>query len=170
MRGASVSSARRPAKDSSPFYTDAMRSEDQTMKSAVSPGIGLILWISVVICALSGLALMFERSFLLWNLGLVTLLVGSALPLWMLLATGYRLEKHQIVARSGPFRWRVRYADIRHIEHSNTPLAGPALSMNRLVITYGDFGLLLVISPKSPVEFKDALQARVDAARQQTSD
>ncbi len=140
-----------------------MNSNDQTMKSAVSPGIGLILWITIVICALSGGALMFERNFMLWNVGLVTVLVGSALPLWMLFATFYRLESDRLVARSGPFRWRVNYSDIRSVKRCKTLLAGPALSFDRLLITYGDYNVFLVISPISPDAFQKALESRMGA-------
>lgn len=146
-----------------------MTFEDQSMKSAVSPGIAVILWITVVVCALAGIALMFERSFLLWNLGLVTLLTGSVLPLWMLLATGYRLEKSRLVARSGPFRWRVDYADIRSVERSKSAMSGPALSMDRLLITYGQYHLL-VISPRSPEVFREALESRIKAVQQKAAD
>ena len=133
-------------------------------RSPVSPAIAVVLWIAIVTCAIAGLALMFEGSFLLWNVGLLTLLSGSVLPLWMLLRTHYRLEEDRLVAVSGPFRWRVDYRDIQSIRREPTMIAGPALSMDRLLITYGGYRFL-VISPRSPEVFQKALEALTEKAQ-----
>lgn len=64
-------------------------------------------------------------------------------------------------AVNGPFRWRVAYRDIRSVTRRREFMAGPALSMDRLVIDDGPMRWL-IISPRDPEAFQQALQQRLD--------
>lgn len=91
---------------------------------------------------------------------LITLLaLGAGLPLWLLAATGYRVEQDALAIRSGPFRWRIPLQDIRAVEPARSWLSSPALSLDRLRIRHGRAGQVLV-SPKDRQAFVQALRRR----------
>src|SRR5690606_5501378 len=84
------------------------------------------------------------------------------LPLWLLRSTGYTLERTQLHIRSGPFSWVVPIAEIRDITATRNPLSSPALSRDRLLITYGRHGRIMI----SPAD-KDAVLRELEALRTQ---
>lgn len=86
----------------------------------------------------------------------LTLLLGAALPVWLLLDTRYELSAETLRVRSGPFRWTIAIADIRDVTPSNSPLSSPALSLDRLRISYGQ-GASLLISPADRQRFLEEL-------------
>lgn len=65
------------------------------------------------------------------------LLVGGVLPLWILGGTKYTISAPMLIVQSGPFRWQIPIAEITRIEPTRNPLSSPALSLDRLRITYG---------------------------------
>jgi hypothetical protein len=81
--------------------------------------------------------------------------------------TRYELGPRALVVRSGLFRYRVSYEDIRSISPTRSPLAAPAWSLDRLRIEKAN-GYLL-ISPKDKATFVEALRARAPQVTQ-TSD
>ena len=85
------------------------------------------------------------------------LAIGAGLPLWVLAATGYRVDRDALAIRSGPFRWRIALADIRAVEPARSWLSSPALSLDRLRIRHGRAGQVLV-SPKDKPAFVQALR------------
>lgn len=96
-------------------------------------------------------------------IALVTLLLGAAVPIWLLTSTRYILEPTQLIVRSGPFTWHIELADISDIAPSRSALSSPALSLDRLRITHAR-GQTLLISPRNPVGFI----AEVEANRERT--
>ena len=135
--------------------------ENRSMKSAVDVWIAAVLLGSALVCLWAAFYSILVGGLVGWIIGVPTLLIGTVMPLWMLLGTVYRLEAEQIVARSGPFRWRVAYRDIRSITRRRELMAGPALSMDRLVIDYGPMRWL-IISPRDPEAFQHALEQRLN--------
>ncbi|XQR90047.1 PH domain-containing protein [Stutzerimonas urumqiensis] len=89
--------------------------------------------------------------------------LGVALPIWLVTSTRYILEPTQLIVRSGPFTWHIELADISDIAPSRSALSSPALSLDRLRITYAR-GQTLLISPRNPVGFI----AEVEANRERT--
>ena len=87
----------------------------------------------------------------------VTLLFAGGLCLWILTTTYYRVYDDLLLIRSGPFRWRLRISSIRQVRRSVNPMASPALSIDRLELSYGKNRFIL-ISPLEPRLFVDALQ------------
>lgn len=65
----------------------------------------------------------------------------------------------ELLVRSGPFRWRIAIDGIESIRPSRSPLSSPALSLDRLEITYGG-GRRLLISPEDREGFLEAIVAR----------
>ena len=109
-------------------------------------------------------------AFALWSAGLrgsaaavTTTLVACALApallLWLAWATHYELVEHDLLVRSGPFRWRVPLAQIRSVVPSRSVVSAPALSLDRLRIDYGRASSIL-ISPRDKLRFLSELQRR----------
>lgn len=94
-------------------------------------------------------------------LGVVGLLV------WVVLGTNYTLEDRQLIVRSGPFTWRIPIDEITSIEKPKgfaRTGSNPALSMDRLLVTYGK-GKRLMISPAEKEKFLADLKARQKSIR-----
>jgi Bacterial PH domain len=90
------------------------------------------------------------------------LLVGGgafALSFWVLADTRYILDDGQLLIRSGPFRWRISIAEITSVTPTRDPMSGPALSLDRLRISYGG-GRAIMISPSEKEAFLRALDSR----------
>jgi hypothetical protein len=93
---------------------------------------------------------------------LFALLLAGAVVIWVMLTTRYRVSGRDITIRSGPFRWRIPLSEIRSIEPASGFMAlrsGPALSMQRLVITYRE-GRQLLISPEDQQRFIADVRSR----------
>lgn len=82
---------------------------------------------------------------------------GVALILSVLMRTNYTVADGEIRIVSGPLRWTVRVADILDIQNSRNPLSAPALSLDRLKISYGH-GKYVLVSPVDKVGFLEAIE------------
>lgn len=90
-------------------------------------------------------------------LALLTALVAGVV-VWIVLSTYYEIAADLLIAHSGPFSWRIPVEEILRVRESHSPRSGPALSMDRLEITWGE-GKILLISPKEKASFLTALRA-----------
>ncbi|MFD2787129.1 PH domain-containing protein [Hymenobacter rubripertinctus] len=77
---------------------------------------------------------------------------------WLLCSTYYEVQPEQQVLRvvSGPMVWRVPVSAIVSVRPSNDLLSSPALSLDRLCISYGKYDSVL-ISPADRAGFLAAL-------------
>jgi hypothetical protein len=94
------------------------------------------------------------------------ILLGAAgFLVWILHGTNYTLDGDRLIARSGPFRWTIALAGITGVEKPHgffrrgRRRSSPALSRDRLVISYGA-GKQLIISPDNQEQFLADLRAR----------
>lgn len=95
----------------------------------------------------------------------IATLTGSiALVAWIFATTAYRLSDRELLVTSGPLRVRVPLAQIQRITHTRSLLSAPALSLDRLEISYGK-GKVVVISPKDRAAFLAAVSARAPQAQ-----
>ena len=83
---------------------------------------------------------------------------------WLLLSTKYTVNKDTLVVQSGPFRWCIAKNDITKIASSNSIIASPALSLDRLRIDYADGRNSILISPKNKDGFLKAIAVPPNAA------
>ena len=83
---------------------------------------------------------------------LVTLLLFSIFR-----NTWYEVGDKELRIVCGPFRWTIPIGDISDIKRTRNPLSAPALSMDRLKISYGKRKFVLV-SPANPERFVVALE------------
>ncbi|MFT4194101.1 PH domain-containing protein [Ottowia sp.] len=131
-----------------------------TFPSKVDAWLAALLLASALLVLIAVITGWPRQATLAYAVLLVALLaLGTGLPLWVLAATGYRLEQDALAIRCGPFRWRIPLKDIRAVEPSRSWLSSPALSLDRLRIRHGRAGQVLV-SPKDRQAFVRALRRR----------
>ncbi|WP_191273522.1 PH domain-containing protein [Neobacillus kokaensis] len=80
----------------------------------------------------------------------------SGFIMWLWFATYYEINGNELKIVAGPFRSRIDIIEIKSIRPSRSILSSPALSMNRLEILYGKWGMVL-ISPKNEEQFCEKL-------------
>ncbi|MBX3696339.1 MAG: PH domain-containing protein [Dokdonella sp.] len=93
----------------------------------------------------------------LWSL-LPGACVGLGLPAWILLSTRYTIDPPELRIRCGPFRWRIPIAEITALAATRNPLSSPALSLDRIRISYSA-GRSLMISPQDADRFVHELES-----------
>ena len=121
----------------------------------------LVLLLLAVAACLWGVARIAEtvsaspEAMSIWlALGLgIPLVVGIGLPLWLLVATRYYLSDTELEVQ--PIR------DIRAVSSTHSMLASPALSLDRVLIEYGQGqGQAVMISPEPRDAFLRQLEHR----------
>lgn len=98
-----------------------------------------------------------------WIVAVTLLAVTVGLPLWIYSTTRYQFEGPALLISSGPFRWRVPIAEIKATSKTRNPLSSPALSLDRILIEYGEAKSIMV-SPKDAQGFLAELKARREAS------
>ena len=86
-----------------------------------------------------------------------TLLVGIAFPIWLYFSTKYVVDQRECRVSSGPFRWVINLDEIEDVTPTTNVLSSPALSLDRLRITYAD-GKTIMVSPEDKKGFIAALK------------
>ena len=71
--------------------------------------------------------------------------------------TCYTVADQELRIVSGPFRWTIPVDEITAIDPSRNPLSSPALSLDRLKISYGKRKFVL-ISPSDKAGFMRAME------------
>jgi len=87
---------------------------------------------------------------------------------WIALGTRYEIGDGELLAVSGPFRFRVPLDGIRAVRPTHNPLSAPACSLDRLHIDYDDVSgrrRWLLVSPKDKEGFLQALQVAVPGSQ-----
>lgn len=95
-------------------------------------------------------------------LGAFGVLVVGGFLAWILRSTSYTLDGRLLIIRSGPFSWRIGIDEITSIEKPKGFVrahSSPALSMDRLMVTYRN-SRRLMISPAEKEKFLADLKAR----------
>ncbi len=113
----------------------------------------------VVIVASFGVSVLATApSFLngMWWVGIPVILIYGFV-IWIFRTTYYVIEGSELLVRSGPFRWRVTISEIDDILPTRNPLSSPALSLDRLKISYSN-GRSIMISPADREGFLKAIE------------
>ena len=90
-------------------------------------------------------------------LGLSVVVVAFVLSL--LYGISYTIHDEELLVRAGPFRQRIRLADIDRVRPSRNPLSSPAASLDRLLIQWNDARNRVLISPEDKMEFMNTLDS-----------
>jgi hypothetical protein len=82
----------------------------------------------------------------------VTAAIGIVFPLWTLINTSYQIKEGLLIIKSGPLQWIVPLDSIQSITPTRDAASSPALSLDRIRITYGHSRSVLV-SPEEQEDF-----------------
>ncbi|MBO8215229.1 PH domain-containing protein [Acinetobacter nosocomialis] len=88
------------------------------------------------------------------------------LVIWLpVFNTYYVVENNTLIIKSLVFRWKININDITQIEPTHNPLSSPALSLDRLKISYIKNGRIakVMISPKDKEGFLNTLRKNPNA-------
>lgn len=99
-----------------------------------------------------------KARFIVFLVTLPTTALLFPLPLWILLTTKYTIIGSTLNIHSGPVNFDIDIKSIQSITPTRNGRSSPALSLDRLEITYGD-GRSVLVSPKDPVLFVKRLDA-----------
>ncbi|MBC6609826.1 PH domain-containing protein [Hymenobacter sp. BT507] len=89
----------------------------------------------------------------------VFMLPSLAFMIWLLRSTYYEVQPQTQMLRvvSGPLTWQIPVTSITRIKPSHNVLSSPALSLDRLKISYNRYDEILV-SPRDKADFMEALR------------
>jgi hypothetical protein len=130
--------------------------------SKKDPWLVSLIWGSAILPLVAGLLIVWtdlQAGSYLITISALTfiLLLAATFPLY------YELTEHELVIRSGLFRWRVPLDRIHEVRPIRSLLSAPALSLDRLLIRFerrdGGFGLAM-ISPRDRAGFLREVAAR----------
>jgi Bacterial PH domain len=138
------------------------RKRNMTFRSKVDTWLLLVVLASAF-TALAGASLAL-RSGAGWFPTLLIALIGSALPIWILVSTKYTVSQAHVLIQSGPFRWCIAVPSITRIASTRSPVSSPALSLDRLRIEYDGGKKALMVSPLEREQFVQAVKAAMSAA------
>lgn len=92
--------------------------------------------------------------------------VIAAIYLGLVFPMRYGIDSAHVVVRHGVVRQRIALGDILEVESTRSPLSSPALSLDRVRITFGrGFFKSAMISPAAKVEFLAELAQRAGLRR-----
>ena len=87
----------------------------------------------------------------------VIVLFVLAIFAWLYFSTRYSITGDFLVVKAGPFSWMIPIEDIYSVEPTRSALSSPALSLDRLLIRYGQSAELM-ISPRDKSAFMAELR------------
>ena len=85
----------------------------------------------------------------------------TAFLAWIFTGTYYVITSESLIVRAGPLRHTVPLRSVQRLRATRNPLSAPALSLDRIEVTYGAKRVL--ISPQDKRGFVRAVQARSPA-------
>jgi len=116
------------------------------------------LWLTLLTWGILGLA-MVPALTAPDRIGLYILIPTALFVGWIWLRTGYTIEGQDLKVVSGPFRYTVPIGEIRRMKKTRNPLSSPALSLDRIEISFGE-GKKIMVSPADRAGFIRALHAK----------
>lgn len=128
-------------------------------------------WLVVVLVAIIGfeLIVMMKAAIEADNANEAAMLIFAALATgvliaWLVLGTRYVVDRDTLRVFAGPFRWKVRLDEIHSVEATRNPLSSPALSLDRLMLRYGN-GRRIMVSPADKAGFLKAIGQELSSER-----
>jgi len=100
----------------------------------------------------------------------IALFVMAVFILWILCSTGYTITDRDLLVRSAFIRKRIPLDEITEVRPSHNPLSSPALSLDRLRVSYerpNGRKRWILISPKLKEQFLDDLAEAAGLEREE---
>jgi hypothetical protein len=127
-------------------------------KSKVDAWLAILLGVMVVAYAVIGGAMLILVPKLGMVIGII-LLLAAAWVASTLAWTDYTFADGALLVRCGPIKWRIPLGLITDAVPIRSRLSGPALSMDRVQLSYGT-GKVINISPADRQDFLAELETR----------
>lgn len=89
----------------------------------------------------------------------ISIVLGIGFPISAIFATYYSIDDNKLFIRSSIFTWEIPIEDIQTVKEQKVLTSSPALSMDRILITYR--GGQVAISPKQKSEFLHILNEKM---------
>lgn len=89
----------------------------------------------------------------IWGTVITSLVLALTVPV------RYTLRADELLVRSGWLHWTIPLAELRRVEPTWSPLAGPAWSLRRVRLEWGR-GNFILVSPADRESFIDGIAAR----------
>ncbi len=128
----------------------------QVFPSKIDTWLLIVLLVTVFVSVGAALLSINKGTIFGYISALFVLSIGAILPAWLLLSTKYIVTGEQLVIRSGPFSWQIRIASISSVGETRDSRSSPALSLERLKISYAN-GRSIMVSPRNREGFKAAI-------------
>lgn len=126
-------------------------------RSAVDWWFYAVIVVSAVIAAWAASPLLKSGEIAQVVVAGVIALLSVGLPVWLLVSTSYRVHADVLEIRSGPFLWTIAVDEISKVRKSRSALSSPALSLDRLEVSYGG-GKSILVSPRDRDGFLKAIR------------
>jgi hypothetical protein len=127
-------------------------------KSKTDIWLALLIYLSAMSCLfVSAYVIYIEPGVASGLIATFIFLTGFVLPVWLINSTYYVIDGSHLNIKCGPFKWLISLDDITEVTESSSPISGPALSLDRLAIYYGN-GRVIFVSPKDKQAFIRALR------------
>ncbi|MDO8333183.1 MAG: PH domain-containing protein [Nitrosomonas sp.] len=143
-------------------------------KSKIDKWILICFALSLLACLLGTSVMIKVGGTANYVIAAVILIIGAGFPAWILASTKYVVGDGDLKIISGPFSWNIPIQSITFIQETQTAITSPALSFDRLEITYGE-GKAILVSPEDKATFIRKLGAEKlivpgKSAQQQATD
>jgi hypothetical protein len=130
----------------------------------------VVFWAGIISTLLGMLVSCYAISYMPGGLFILGLQAFAVVCLvWILYGTFYLLDETTLTIKSGPFSWRIALVEIHEVFPSSSMISSPALSLDRVMIIYGEKNKKIQVSPKLKDEFILELQS-ANSKRLQSSD
>ena len=134
-----------------------MQADDEMFKSKVDAWLRLVIagglvamWLSPVRRVWAGRAID--------ALDIIAPLLATAFIVWVFRTTYYVISPEALIVRAGPIRRTVPLRLVQRLRATHNPLSSPALSLDRIEVTYGSKRVL--VSPQDKRGFVSAVLKR----------
>jgi len=146
----------------------------EVFKSKIDKWILICFALSLLACLLGTSVMIKVGGTANYVIAAVILIIGAGFPAWILASTKYLVVDGDLKIISGPFSWNIPIQSITSIQETQTAITSPALSFDRLEITYGE-GKAILVSPEDKATFIRKLGAEKlivpgKSAQQQATD
>ena len=128
----------------------------KVFRSKVDAWLLIVMITSMLVCLAAAYTTVMQGHLVNYAIALFIVLVGTGLPIWLLLSTRYAVSNYELKVSSGPFSWTISITSISAVNDTRSPLSSPALSLDRLEIKYGE-GKMILVSPVDKVGFRAAI-------------
>lgn len=132
--------------------------------SKIDPWLAVVLAFGPLVCIAAGITLVVAGE--PWWLAAAPLVLVAGIYVGLVFPMRYAVADDAIVVRHGLVRQRIPLKDITEVRPTRNPLSSPALSLDRLLISFGTgWSKQAMISPADRDAFLDELAGRAGFVR-----